>query len=41
MSDNPVLAYGAWLAETPADFVDASFFKELEKSGMIEQLYRK
>ena len=25
----------------PADFVDASFFKEIEKSGMIEQLYRK
>src|SRR6266540_4014076 len=24
----------------PADFVDASFFKEIEKSGMIEQLYR-
>ena len=24
-----------------ADFVDASFFKEIEKSGMIEQLYRK
>ena len=23
------------------DFVDASFFKEIEKSGMIEQLYRK
>jgi hypothetical protein len=25
----------------PADFVDASFFKEIEKSGMIEQLYGK
>ena len=25
----------------PADFVDASFFREIEKSGMIEQLYRK
>jgi len=25
----------------PADFVDASFLKEIEKSGMIEQLYRK
>jgi ABC-type nitrate/sulfonate/bicarbonate transport system substrate-binding protein len=25
----------------PADFVDASFFKEIEKSGMIDQLYRK
>jgi NitT/TauT family transport system substrate-binding protein len=25
----------------PADFVDASFFKEIEKSGMLEQLYRK
>jgi NitT/TauT family transport system substrate-binding protein len=24
-----------------ADFVDASFFKEIEKSGLIEQLYRK
>ena len=24
-----------------ADFVDASFFKEIEKSGVIEQLYRK
>jgi ABC-type nitrate/sulfonate/bicarbonate transport system substrate-binding protein len=24
-----------------ADFIDASFFKEIEKSGMIEQLYRK
>ncbi|HKY08974.1 MAG TPA: ABC transporter substrate-binding protein [Candidatus Binatia bacterium] len=24
-----------------ADFVDASFFKEIEKSGMIEQLYKK
>ena len=23
------------------DFIDASFFKEIEKSGMIEQLYRK
>ena len=26
---------------SPADFVDASFFKEIEKSGTIEQLYRK
>jgi NitT/TauT family transport system substrate-binding protein len=26
---------------SPADFVDASFFREIEKSGMIEQLYRK
>jgi len=26
---------------SPADLVDASFFKEIEKSGMIEQLYRK
>ena len=26
---------------SPADFVDASFFKEIEKSGLIEQLYRK
>jgi ABC-type nitrate/sulfonate/bicarbonate transport system substrate-binding protein len=25
----------------PADFVDASFFREIEKSGLIEQLYRK
>ncbi|HEX9146861.1 MAG TPA: ABC transporter substrate-binding protein [Candidatus Binatia bacterium] len=25
----------------PADFVDASFFKEIEKSGVLEQLYRK
>ena len=25
----------------PADFVDASFFKEIEASGMIDQLYRK
>jgi NitT/TauT family transport system substrate-binding protein len=25
----------------PADFVDARFFKEIEKSGMIEQLYGK
>jgi NitT/TauT family transport system substrate-binding protein len=25
----------------PADFVDGSFFKEIEKSGMIEQLYGK
>jgi len=24
-----------------ADFVDASFFREIEKSGMIEQLYRR
>ncbi|HEY7217350.1 MAG TPA: ABC transporter substrate-binding protein [Candidatus Binatia bacterium] len=24
-----------------ADFVDASFFREIEKSGMVEQLYRK
>ena len=24
-----------------ADFVDASFFKEIEKSGMVEQLYRR
>ncbi|MGH7809798.1 MAG: ABC transporter substrate-binding protein [Candidatus Binatia bacterium] len=24
-----------------ADFIDGSFFKEIEKSGMIEQLYRK
>jgi ABC-type nitrate/sulfonate/bicarbonate transport system substrate-binding protein len=26
---------------SPADFVDPSFFREIEKSGMIEQLYRK
>ena len=26
---------------SPADFVDASFFKKIEKSGLIEQLYRK
>jgi hypothetical protein len=26
---------------SPADFVDASFFRDIEKSGMIEQLYRK
>ena len=26
---------------TPADFIDASFFREIEKSGLIEQLYRK
>jgi len=26
---------------TPSDFVDASFFREIEKSGLIEQLYRK
>jgi len=26
---------------SPADFVDASFFTEIEKSGLIEQLYRK
>jgi hypothetical protein len=25
----------------PADFVDASFFREIEKSGLIDQLYRK
>ena len=25
MSDNPVLAYGAWLAETPADWPDAAW----------------
>jgi sulfonate transport system substrate-binding protein len=25
----------------PADFVDASFFRDIEKSGMIEQLYRR
>ena len=25
----------------PGDFVDASFFREIEKSGLIEQLYRK
>jgi ABC-type nitrate/sulfonate/bicarbonate transport system substrate-binding protein len=25
----------------PADFVDASFFREIERSGLIEQLYRK
>jgi NitT/TauT family transport system substrate-binding protein len=24
-----------------ADFIDASFFREIEKSGMVEQLYRK
>ena len=24
-----------------ADFVDASFFREIERSGLIEQLYRK
>jgi len=24
-----------------ADFIDASFFRDIEKSGMIEQLYRK
>lgn len=26
---------------SPADFVDASFFREIEKSGLMEQLYRK
>ena len=26
---------------SPADFVDASFAREIEKSGLIEQLYRK
>jgi ABC-type nitrate/sulfonate/bicarbonate transport system substrate-binding protein len=26
---------------SPADFVDASFFREIEKSGFVEQLYRK
>jgi len=26
---------------SPADFIDASFFAEIEKSGLIEQLYRK
>ncbi len=26
---------------SPADFVDASFFKEIDKSGFVEQLYRK
>jgi hypothetical protein len=26
---------------SPADFTDASFFKDIEKSGMIDQLYRK
>ena len=26
---------------SPADFIDASFFREIEKSGLIEQLYRK
>jgi hypothetical protein len=26
---------------SPGDFVDASFFREIEKSGLIEQLYRK
>src|SRR5438045_1300728 len=25
MSDNPVLAYGAWLAETPADWPEAAW----------------
>jgi hypothetical protein len=26
---------------SPADFLHASFFRDIEKSGMIEQLYRK
>lgn len=26
---------------SPADFVDASFFRDIEKSGLMEQLYRK
>jgi len=26
---------------SPADYVDASFFREIEKSGLIEKLYRK
>ena len=26
---------------SPADFVDGSFFREIEKSGLMEQLYRK
>jgi NitT/TauT family transport system substrate-binding protein len=26
---------------SPGDFIDASFFREIEKSGLIEQLYRK
>ena len=26
---------------TTADFIDASFFREIEKSGMVEKLYRK
>jgi hypothetical protein len=26
---------------TIADFTDASFFREIEKSGLMEQLYRK
>jgi NitT/TauT family transport system substrate-binding protein len=26
---------------SPADFVDASFFRDIERSGLIEQLYRK
>jgi len=26
---------------SPMDFIDASFFREIEKSGLIEQLYRK
>ena len=25
MSDNPVLAYGRWLAETPPDWPDAAW----------------
>ena len=28
-------------SSSPADFVDASFFRDIEKSGMIAQLYRK
>jgi ABC-type nitrate/sulfonate/bicarbonate transport system substrate-binding protein len=28
-------------SSSPADFIDGSFFRDIEKSGMIEQLYRK
>ena len=26
---------------SPSDFTDASFFRDIERSGLIEQLYRK
>jgi len=28
-------------SSAPAEYVDASFFREIEKGGLIEKLYRK